>query len=764
MPPSARILACRFATMNSLKSQSSANSRWLTLTLFFVSHLSLFNFIPRIASAQHPTIELIALSRLGGQTGTDFDLSISSGSRTDEVDRIEFSHPGIVGKLISEPTVPPFSESAPARYGSFRVSIANDVPPGRYEVRVQGRFGLSNSRLFMVTKEPWLESSGGFTMGSAVNLPIGQIVQDECASRQRRFYNLPLISGQPIDIRLLTSSLDSRARLFVSLIDTSQRQVASAEVIENQDTRLEYRPTQSGTHTLIVSDHLFRGGPEYRYIVEATSIGSSTIEPNLIDEWRSQAAFLHALKTSERTSYNPPRLTANTATLRTPTVESLPVVHEEAEFPEKQSCPITVPSLVVGRFDSNADQDWFDFSLEANAALVIEIVSERLGELTDPQLIVYRVEEPGTKNEKLRQITIADDISNVATNDVRLASHDAVVLFTAPESGMYRLMVRDQQRSDMRGKHRYALEFRKPKHDVSAVAYYSFPTRDIAKSQDLAPTIPRHGTMAVAVAISRHDGWQGPVEIQAEGLPAGVTSSEISLAADQTNGHLILMAAPDVAANSGSFSVCVKASIDDRVIRLNAMPIEITRGPIETQKTQITRLVSKLMLAVEDRDLSPMKIQLGWTEPKSVVRGSKLKIPVSIQRSEGGKQPVIVRLRNAPRKTKANDLTINADSNEGELELDVPNDAPLGEFTCWAQCESKIKLALNPQAFDREQKRLDELQFKKSQLAEDQTKELDAAIASQQEKVKQLQAQTKLQDFLVQLPSTATRFRIVDKP
>ncbi len=738
---------------------------WLIRAVLQLATLFVFSVISCIAAAQQPAIELNALSRLGGQIGTDFDLNILAGSRTDEVDRIEFSHPGIVGQLLSESTAPPFSETALPRYGSFHVSIANDVPPGSYEVRVQGRFGLSNNRVFMVTKEPWSETSGGSALASAVNLSLGQMVQDECASRQRKYYNLTLGAQRPIDIRVLTTSLDSRARLLVSLVDTAQRQVASAEVIENQDTRLEYLPIESGTHTLIVSDHLFRGGPEYRYVVQATPIESSSIQTSLVDEWRSQVASLNTLNANERASYNPPRLTVNTATLRMPMVESLPVVHDEAAFPDNHHCPITFPGLVVGRFDSNTDQDWFDFSLEAKTSVAIEVVSDRLGELTDPQLIVYRVEEPATANEKLRQIAIADDIANAAANDVRLASRDAIVLITAPESGVYRLMVRDQQRSDRRGKqHGYALELRKPIHDISAVAYLSYPTRDIAKAQNLAPTIVRDGTLALAVAVSRHDGWQGPVEIRVEGLPANVTSTDISLAVDQTNGHLILIAAPDAVASIGSPLVRVRAMIENHAIERNALPVEIVRGPIETHKVPIARLTSKLMLAVEDRDQSPMKIQLGSKEVRTVERGSKLKIPVVIHRSEGGKQPVIVRLRNSPAKTKANDLTVNADASESELELNVPKDAPLGEFTCWAQCESKIKISLNPQALDREQKRLDELQLKRSQLAEDQTKELEAAVAAQQEKIKQLQEQTKQQDFLVQLPSTSTRLRIIDKP
>ncbi len=703
---------------------------------------------------------------MGGQIGTDFDVHIQSGQRTDEVERIVFSHPGIVGECIPDAKLP-FSEVSLPRFGHFHISIGKDVPPGLYEARVQGRFGLSNSRTFLVTNESWSsQTQGGSDLASALNLPIDQIVQDECAPRQRKFYRLNLQAKQGVQIRLLTSSLDSRARLLVTLMDTLQKNVASSVVLENQDSILNYYPTQSGIHTLIVSDHLFRGGPEYRYAVIASPLESGvTRDFNMVEEWRAQVVALKANELDSTATLLLKRLSPNTATLRMPTIESQPTIHEEAQFPAKKSCSIEFPSLIVGRFDANADDDWFEFSLDAKTPVAIEVVSDRLGELTDPQLIVYRIENPGAADEKLHQVAIADDIANVAAGDVPLATRDAILQFIAPESGTYRLMIRDQQRSDFRAdRHCYAVELRKPVPDLSAVTYFPYPTRDSSQSQQLAPTIIGNGTLAVAVAISRYDGLQGPVEIQVEGLPSTVSSTGLTLAADQTNGHLVLDALPNSIASTNSIAIRVRTTFQDQPITRIATPIEFIWGPIETQKAPVARLATKLMLAVDDRDQMPLKIQLGSSEVVHVERGSKLKIPVAIQRSEGGKQTVIVRLRNAPAKTKANDLTISPDASNGELELNVPNDAPIGEFTCWAQCESKVKFQPNPQSLDRAQKFLAELQSKKEQFAENQLQEIDKAIAVQQEKVKQVQESTKLQEFTVQLPSTATRFRIVEKP
>lgn len=720
----------------------------------------------RNALAQLPTIELSAMSRSGGQIGTDFDVNLLSGSRTDEVDRIVFTHPGIVCQNLLEPK-PAFAEIAPTRYGHFHVAIDEHVPPGLYEARVQGRFGLSNSRTFWVTKEKWSSQlSGGTTGASAVHLPMNEIIQDECSQRLRKFYHLNLQAKQAVNIRLITPSVDSRARLVVTLVDMFQKQVATSEVIESQDTEIEYIPSHSGTHTLIVSDHLFRGGPEYRYVVLASPLDDKASDtPNLIDEWRTHVLALNALEKQASSALPLVRLTPSTATLRLPLLDALPLQHKESQFANNQVCSIEFPSLVVGQFDTDRDQDWFELSLDAKSAASIEVVSERLGELTDPQLIIYRVESPGTADEKLHQIAIADDIANVASSDVRMGSRDAVLQFTASESGRYRLLVRDLQRSDHRDhRHRYALELRQPVPDVSAVAYLSFPVRDLAQSRNLAPTLTRMGTLAVAVAVTRHDGWKGPLEIQADHLPTGITTHGLTLAADQSNGHLILFESADAIASVSSFSIRMTADLQEKSISRLARPLELTWGSIATLNAPVARLTSSLVLATEARDQVPLSIRLGSDVTADVARGSKLKIPVALQRNEGGKQEVVVRLRNAPAKTKAADLKVNADKNTGELELNVPQDAPLGEFTCWAQCETKVKLKLNPEALDREQKRLAELELMKGKIEEKQTSELESSIKTQQETIKRLLESTTPQEFAVQMASSSMRLRIIEKP
>ncbi|MGI9471489.1 MAG: hypothetical protein ACR2NZ_08160, partial [Rubripirellula sp.] len=100
--------------------------------------------------AQFHVSELRALSRTGGRSGSSFDAHVVAGERLDDVNGLVFSHPDIAAsQKTSDPL--PFTDQPVGQSGKFMVTIGDDVPVGRYEVRTLGRHGLSNPRAFFVT-------------------------------------------------------------------------------------------------------------------------------------------------------------------------------------------------------------------------------------------------------------------------------------------------------------------------------------------------------------------------------------------------------------------------------------------------------------------------------------------------------------------------------------------------------------------------------------------------------------------------------------
>jgi len=90
--------------------------------------------------------------------------------------------------------------------------------------------------------------------------------------------------------------------------------------------------------------------------------------------------------------------------------------------------------------------------------------------------------------------------------------------------------------------------------------------------------------------------------------------------------------------------------------------------------------------------IQPGTLQPLTAAPLEVELGQKVKLPLKLIRGEGGGQGVVVRLRQLPPKCTVNEITIPNDKSDGELELNVAADAPAGEYTLWAQCETKLSM------------------------------------------------------------------------
>src|SRR5688500_15659758 len=123
--------------------------RRFATSLAFVTGCS---FFAASAFAQLPATQLDGIFPIGASPNSDVELTIG-GEGLDDVDRLVFSHAGISAqRKMAEPT--PFDEGPQPVENVFLTKIAADVPPGVYEVRAAGKYGLSNPRSFVVSPLP----------------------------------------------------------------------------------------------------------------------------------------------------------------------------------------------------------------------------------------------------------------------------------------------------------------------------------------------------------------------------------------------------------------------------------------------------------------------------------------------------------------------------------------------------------------------------------------------------------------------------------
>src|SRR5262245_13179396 len=93
--------------------------------------------ITPLARAELPSPRLDRIAPLGAAAGSTVEIDIS-GPDLDEAQLLIFDHPGFKAEHVKD--------------RKFKITVAADVPAGTYDVRVSNKFGVSNPRLFAVSR------------------------------------------------------------------------------------------------------------------------------------------------------------------------------------------------------------------------------------------------------------------------------------------------------------------------------------------------------------------------------------------------------------------------------------------------------------------------------------------------------------------------------------------------------------------------------------------------------------------------------------
>ena len=217
----------------------------------------------------------------------------------------------------------------------------------------------------------------------------------------------------------------------------------------------------------------------------------------------------------------------------------------------------------------------------------------------------------------------------------------------------------------------------------------------------------------ISVHALRFDNFNEPIELSLSGLPDGFRGGSGVIARDQNLATLNVW-------NSGATATPkikdferleVKGAVEIGLQSISAFasPLEVTWTAIETFRSPIAKISQSLCLAMSNTFTCPLTIELG---PKDVdarspirmdaIRGQPLKIPVRVTRRTGGEGVITVRLHHGPPKATAAEIKIEANAVEGILDVQIPKDAPLGEFLLGTLCESAVSIPnTDPMAKDK---------------------------------------------------------------
>ncbi|HEX5499304.1 MAG TPA: PPC domain-containing protein, partial [Thermomicrobiales bacterium] len=479
------------------------------------------------APAQLPVAQLFAVSPPGGKAGTAVDLALSAGADLDGANQLYFSHPGITAaQKIPPPGLLPVAPEPLA--GQFTVTIAADVPPGVYDVRAIGTFGMSNPRSFVVGELAEVkEQPGNNAEDKAMPVELNSTINGTADGSNSDWYKFAAKAGQRILIDCWADRIDSRMDGAMALYDASGRQLSRSQDDQRRDPFLDLSVPADGEYLLKVYDFVYGGGPEFFYRVSigtgphidfimppaglsgtkgvyaiygrnlpgAAAADGLTIDGRPLEKLAVEIE-LPADKATERPASSlfiaPEDVALDGIEYRLQTPQgasnpyfigfaSAPIVNElEPNDDPAKAQTVALPCEFVGQFGPRGDQDWIQFEAKAGQVFWIEVASQRLGLPTDPSVLLQRV----TKNEKgEEQVADIQDLDDNGTNagglSFNTASADGGFRFAAPADGIYRALVRDLYHSaDADPRRLYRLAIRPERPDFRLAAFPPFPANN----------------------------------------------------------------------------------------------------------------------------------------------------------------------------------------------------------------------------------------------------------------------------------------------
>lgn len=782
----------------------------------------LLSGLPVAALAQTPSLELTEMRPCVGRVGSTFSASLL-GAHLAEAEQLIFSHPGIQATVLPQVSryIDPSNDAPqdPQRFvsGQFTINIDANVPAGYYDVRAVGRFGLSNPRRFFVCQSPVIPLPAERSLGGEVpRLSAAGLVLDRCVAQERQSYAIGLQAGDRLRLSGIAAELDSAAIPVVTLRSPAGHEIESARAVATFPASIDYQVPAAGEYQVQVHDFLFRGGDGFHFALESriTSVDAHPNDPapggtvgervaGELERFCSPAFFLPPLMLEA--SGEQPLDDGMTRSVLAPGARLSPAfgqvsaetgLQDFRAIDSLQGKSSPLPLRVYGRFSPDSKPSRFDFSLTEAQSVSLQVASADWGQLTDPRVLVFKIERSENDSESLQAIAQLDDPPALGNPDVMLQRRDPQLNFSLA-AGEYRVLLQDNI-TGIRppGSTDFLVTLQANQPTFSLIAYRPTPNNNPVAARPIASNLMPGGTETINVLVLRHNGFNEAIELEVAGLPESIVYEKTIVPPGQSIAAIVLSCQDQAPAWTGAISVMGVAESNWDTPQstpgsetprceafVTAIPVCITQAATPQRNAVRWRTVNELMLHVNDAETAPLSVQpvvmtsavdasqveADLPQVPQVNRGEKMTIRLQVTRRSGGDGRCVLRPQGVPPGVSVGEVAIEADQSEASLEVQIAPDAALGPFTLSWNCETKIKWAANPQALAREELYLQELQ----QFLEKATsagganlpdpEKLTAAIASVTASIETLKQGVALQEPTVFLPVPSVRFQVTEK-
>lgn len=675
-----------------------------SLALAFVA------FVPLAARADLPSPRLDRIAPLGAAAGSTVEVEVQ-GADIEGATRLLFEHAGITAKHVKERT--------------FAVTVGADVPAGTYDARLVGTYGVTNPRLFAVSRGPkeLAEGKGNDERAAAQLLPMNAVVNATSKGGKEAYFRFASKKGQRIVAEVFAQRLESQFDSTLAITDANGKQLAANGDYAGRDSLAEFVAPADGEYTVVVNDLSFRGGLPYRLVLsDAPHI--ENVFPRAVQAGKKSelTVFGRNLGASAKPSaltandlplemlterVSPPDVlsrgrflftehptghsvlpTAATGTLHgfqhrgAPLVASDTAVTLEAEpndDPQKAQ-KIALPATVSGRFDRERDADWYEFECTESGNYTFEVFCERIAGRADPYLVVF--------DEKDARLVEFDDFG-IRTNAFDGHLRDPVGTRGLEAKRKYRVLVQDRYK---RGgaRYQYVLSIRKAVPDFfPAVIHHQNPCPG-------GTTIRKGGAAHLDVIVHSLGGFNSPITITASKLPKGLHAAPTHINND-TRGVLVLWADKDAPDFAGPIELTATAKVGDTTLTREVRAYTRVWNSTDLNSSRPTR---ELVVCVAG-DAAPFALAPN-AERIEIEAGNKADVVVKCERLWPEFKGAVTLIPLAfPNAVKMNTVTVGEGSGEATVTLEVPANARPGEYTVALTGQGQVPFAKDVKAAAR---------------------------------------------------------------
>ncbi len=473
------------------------------------------------------------------------------------------------------------------------ITVAPDAKPGRREIRVITKRGISNAMSFYVGQVPEVARKPMKTARKPVlgkehlaqrkrpleeetmRITVPCTMNGQIAAGEVNRYRFPASKGQRLLIsakarQLIPYVADGVPGWFQAVLRLHDAK--GKELAYNDDFRFHPDPVlyfeipEDGDYVLTINEAIFRGRESFVYRITigelpfVTSIfplGGRVGKPVKIemDGWNLEKAALSPPPKDAKPGHH--LIAATNGKLVSNYVpfalDTLPeCLDKEPNDEPSKAQKVSLPIIVNGRADRPGDWDVFEVEGKAGQTIVAEVHARRLGSPFDSFVKVTGADG--------KIIALNDDHYDAASG-LNTDHADSYLMVKLPADGKYFIHLGDTRRHAGKA-YAYRLRISQPQPDF---ALRLVPSRIIMRSKSSA---------AVTVYAIRKDGFDGPIKLSFKDLPKGLESSGVTLAAKKEVTKLAVKTSLTEMDKPVNLTVVGSAKIGDRELVHEAVPAE----------------------------------------------------------------------------------------------------------------------------------------------------------------------------------------------